>query len=107
MQTLRNIVKTIKLKQQIVQLKKKLEKSKSNSIVLKDEVQNLRSELLAWVNRWQDLKVKKDKLKVVKRSLISANRKFLKREEQYKIETIKLSAKLSEARRIVNLQNKT
>ena len=78
-------MKTIKLKQQIVRLKNKLEKSESNSIVLKYEVQNLRSELLSWVNRWQDLKVKKVKLKPVKRSLISANRNFSRCEEKSKI----------------------
>ena len=59
------------------------------------------------MNRWQDLKVKKDKLKDVKRSLISTNINFLRHEEQYKIENVKLSAKLVEARRAVNLQNKT
>ena len=45
-QTLRNTIKTIKLKYKIGQLKGKLKKAESNSIVLKDEVQNLRSELL-------------------------------------------------------------
>ena len=83
-------MKTINLKQQIVQF----EKSESNSIVLKDEGQILRSELLSWVNRWWDLKVKKYKLKDVKTSFISSNKKFLKRTEQYKIEDVKLSAKL-------------
>ena len=42
-------VKAIKLKQQIKQLKGKLEKTESNSIVLKDEVQNLRNELFTWI----------------------------------------------------------
>ena len=42
-------VKSIKLKQKIKQLKGKLEKAGSNSIVLKDEVQNLRNELLTWI----------------------------------------------------------
>ena len=92
--TLRSTMKTIKLKKQIIQLKNKLEKSKSNSVVLKDEGQILRSELLSWVNRWWDLKVKKYKLKDVKTSFVSSNKKFLKRKEQYKIEDVKLSAKL-------------
>ena len=87
-------MKTIKLKQQITQLKNKLEKSESNSVVLKDEGQILRSELLSWVNRWWDLKVKKYKLKDVKTSFIYSNKKFLKRTEQYKIEDVKLSPKL-------------
>ena len=47
--TLGDIMKAIKLKQQIKQLKGKLEKGESNSIVLKDEVQNLRNELLTWI----------------------------------------------------------
>ena len=37
-QALGNTMKSIKLKQQIRQLKRKLEKAESNSIVLKDEV---------------------------------------------------------------------
>ena len=45
--TLINIAKTIKLKRQIAQMKEKLDRSESNSIILKDEIQNLRAELLA------------------------------------------------------------
>ena len=98
-------MKTIKLRQQIEQLKGKLKRSESNSIVLKDEVQNLRRELLTWIKQWRDLKVKKDRLKTMKRSWISANRKFLKREEQHKIENIKLKAKLFEAHRVIKLRS--
>ena len=72
---------------------------------MKDEVQNLRSELLTWVKQWQDLKVKKDRLKTMKRSWITANRKFLKRDEQHRIENIKLKAKLSEAYRVIKLRS--
>ena len=96
---------TIKLRQQIEQLKGKLKRSESNSIVLKDEVQNLRSELLIWIKRWKDLKVKKDRLKTLKICSIIANRNFLKHEEQHKIENIKLKAKLSEARRVIKLRS--
>ena len=78
-------------------MKGKSKRSELNSIVLKDEVQNLRSELLTWIKQWQDLKVKKDRLKTMKRSWICTNRKFLKREEKHKIESIKLRAKLSKA----------
>ena len=88
-QTLGNTVKSIKLKQQIRQLKGNLEKVESNSIVLKDEVQNLRSEILTWLKRWQDLKEKKDRLKTLKKSWVTANRKLLKQEEQHKMESIK------------------
>ena len=66
-QTLGNTVKSIKLNQQIRQLKGKLKKADSNSIELKDEVHNLRSELLTWIKRWQDLKEKKDRLKTLKK----------------------------------------
>ena len=104
-QTLGNTMKFIKLKQQIRQLKQKLEKAESNSIVLKDEVQNLRNELLTWIKRWQDLKQKKDRLKTLKKSCIIANGKFLKHEEQHKMENIKLKAKLSEARRVIKLRS--
>ena len=104
-QTLGNIVKSIKLKQQIKQIKGKLEKAELNSIVLKDEVQNLRNELLTWIKRWHNLKEKKDRLKTLKKSWITANRKLLKQEEQQKMESIKLRAKLSEARRVIRLRS--
>ena len=77
-QTLGNTVKSIKLKQQIRQLKGKLEKVELNSIVLKDEVQNLRNELLNWIKRWQNLKEKKDRFRALKKSWVTANRKLLK-----------------------------
>ena len=98
-------MKTIKLKHQIEQLKGKLKKAESNSIVLKDEVENLRNDLLTWIKHWQDLKEKKDKLKTLKKSWIIANMKFLKQEEQHKMESIKLKAKLSEARRVIKLRS--
>lgn len=102
--TLRSITKSLKLKQQISQLKEKLEESESNSILLKNEIQNLRNELLNWVARWQTLKTKKAKIKADNRYLVSENEKMLKHEEQYKIEIIKLKAKLSKARRATKLQ---
>ena len=104
-QTLRSTMKTIKLRQQIGQLKGKLKRSELNSIVLKDEVQNLRSELLTWIKQWRDLKEKIDRLKTLKRSWIMANKKLLKHEEQHKIENIKLKAKLFEARRVIKLRS--
>ena len=80
-----------------------MEKTESNSIVLKDEVHNLRNELLTWIKQWQDLKEKKDTLKTLKKSQVITNRKLLKQEEQHKMESIKLRAKLSEARRVIKL----
>ena len=47
--------------------------------------------------------MKKASLKIENRSLVSKNEKMLKHEEQYKIEIIKLKAKLSEARRVAKL----
>ena len=72
-------------------------------ITLKDEVQNLRSELLTWVGRWQSLKMKKACLKTENKSLMSKNEEMLKHEEQYKTEIIKVKAKISEARRATRL----
>ena len=66
-------------------------------------MQNLRNELLTWIKRWKDLKEKKDRLKTLKKSWVIANRKILKQEEQHKMESIKLRAKLSEARRVIKL----
>ena len=99
-----NTVNSIKLKQQFRQVKGKLEKAESNSIVLKDEVQNLRNELLTWIKRWQNLKEKKHRLKALKKSCVNASRKLLK-QEQHKIESIKLRAKLSKARRVIKLKS--
>ena len=37
--------------------------------------------------------------------LVTANKKLLKQEEQHKMESIKLRAKLSEARRVIKLKS--
>ena len=103
--TLRDTMKAIKLKQQIKQLKGKLEKGESNSIVLKDEVQNLRNGLLTWIKRWQGLKEKKGRLKTLKKYWVTANMNLLKQEEQHKMETIKLRATLFEARRVIKFRS--
>ena len=73
-------------------------------ITLKDEVQNLRSELLTWVGLWKSLKTKKASLKTENKSLMSNNEEMLKHEEQYKTKIIKLKDKLSKARRATKLQ---
>ena len=49
--------------------------------------------------------MKKDRLKTLKRYWIIANRKFLKHEDQHKMENINLKAKLSEARRVIKLRS--
>ena len=94
----------MKFKRHISQLKEKLEKSESNLITLKDEVHNLRSELLTWFGRWQSLKTKKASLKTENKSLMSKNEEMLKHEEKNKTEIIKVKAKISEARRATRLQ---
>ena len=48
--------------------------------------------------------MKKAILKTENKSLMSKNEEMLKHEEQYKIEIIKLKAKLSKARRATKLQ---
>ena len=76
--TLINIAKTIKLKRQIAQMKEKLDRSESNSIILKDEIQNLRAKLLAWLSRWQQVKTKKVNFKNENKYLVATNQEILK-----------------------------
>ena len=73
--------------------------------MLKDEVQNLKNELLTWEKRWQNLKEKKDRLKALKKYWVTANRKLLKQEEQHKMESIKLRVELSKAHRVIKLRS--
>ena len=65
---------------------------------MKEEIKTLKGELLLWVNKWQELKLKKDKYKVVKKSLAFTNERLLKQGEQQKTKIMKLHARLSEAR---------
>ena len=57
-----------------------------------------------WVDRWKQMKVKKDKYKEEKKLLIATNEKLLKDERVHAEKILKLRAKLSEARKAIKLQ---
>ena len=66
-----------------------------------------KAKLLDWVNRWKDMNLKKNRYKEAKKSTINTNQHLLEQINQQKLMIIKLKAKLSEARRVINLQNRT
>ena len=57
-----------------------------------------------WVDRWQQMKAKKDKYKAEKKLLAATNEKLLKDERVHEEKILKLRAKLSEARKAIKLQ---
>ena len=70
---------------------------------MKEEITTLKGELLLWVNKWQELKLNKDKYKNVKISLVVANEQLIKLGEKQNVKIMKLHARLSEARQAANL----
>ena len=71
---------------------------------MKTELQQKKNELLMWVDRWQQMKAKKDKNKAKKKLLIATNEKLLKDERVHAEKILKLKAKLSEAKKAIKLQ---
>ena len=71
---------------------------------MKTELQQKKNELLMWVDRWQQMKAKKDKCKTEKKLLIATNEKLLKDERVDAEKILKLRAKLSEAKKAIKLQ---
>ena len=85
-------------------MKENLDRSESNSIILKDEIHNLREQLLAWLDRCQQVKTKKANFKIENKYLVATNQEILKREKRYKMEIVKLRDKLFESRQVIKLQ---
>ena len=83
-QSEKNLQQTLKhvIEEFFFQLETKLRVFDSNMIGMEEYIKTLKSELLQWVNRWHDLKLKKDKYKAIKKSLASANERLLKQGEQ-------------------------
>ena len=71
--------------------------------MLKTELQQQQNELLMWVDRWQQMKAKKDRYKAQKKLLVATNEKLLKDEKIHEEKILKLRAKLSEARKAIKL----
>ena len=70
---------------------------------MKTELQQKKSELLMWVDRWKQLKAKKENYKEEKKLLKETNEKLLKDERVHAEKILKLRAKLSEARKAIKL----
>ena len=79
----------------------------ANALGKDEENKILKGELVTWVNRWQELKLNKDKSKAVNISLTITHERLLKQLEQQKFKIVKLQARLSEARRGAKLQIST
>ena len=56
------------------------------------------------VDRWKQMKAKKDKYKEEKKLLAATNEKLMKYEKIHEEKILKLSAKLSESRKAIKLQ---
>ena len=72
--------------------------------MLKIELQQQKNELLMWLDRWQQMKAKKDIYKAKKTLLAATNEKLLKDEKNHEEKILKLRAKLSKSRKAINLQ---
>ena len=78
-----------------------------NATIRDEENKTFKEELLDWVNRWRQMSLKKNRYKEAKKYVMIINVQLLKQVEGQKLMILKLKARLSEARREVNLQNKT
>ena len=75
--------------------------------MIEEENRTFREELLNWISRWKEMNIKKNQYKTAKKSIIGTNQHLLEQIEKQKLVIIKLKAKLAEARRVVDLQNRT
>ena len=91
----------------ITKLKDELKHCQSNAALIEEENRTFREELLNWISRWKEMNIKKNQYKRAKKSIIGTNQHLLELIEKQKLEIIKLRAKLAEARRVVDLQNRT
>ena len=104
-----SLAETLKVAKQSIKILKQHKANRLKDIEeahdrLKIELQQQQNELLMWVDRWQQMKSKKDKYKAEKKLLATTNEKLLKDERVYEEKILKLRAKLSEARKEVKLQ---
>ena len=88
----------------ITQLRAEVKDHQTNALVKEEEIKTLRVELLDWVNRWRELKLRKEKYIAARKSVIITNAQLLKQAERQRLKILELKAKLSEARRAIKLQ---
>ena len=65
---------------------------------MKEEIKSLKNELLSWISKWKEMKMKKDRYKATKKSMTIMNQWLLEQTEHQKLKILELKAKLSEAR---------
>ena len=85
-------------------LEAEVKEPRANTLGKQEEIKTLNGELLVWVNRWQELKLKKCKYKVFKRSVVVSNELLIKQGEKQNVKIIKIQAKLFEARPTAKLK---
>ena len=71
---------------------------------MKEEIKSLKNELLSWISKWKEMKMKKDRYKATKKSMIIMNQRLLEQTEHQNLKILVLKAKLSEARRATKFQ---
>jgi len=104
-----SLTETLKVAKQSIKISKQHKVDRLKDIEeardrLKTELQQQKNELLMWVDRWQQMKAKKDIYKAEKKLLAATNEKLLKDEKIHEEKILKLRAKLSEARKAIKLQ---
>ena len=85
----------------------KLKQCLSSTALLEEENKTFRKELLEWIDRWKKANMKKNQHKKSKKSILNTNQLLLERIEKQNVKTIRLKAKLAEARRVVALHSET
>ena len=91
----------------IAELKNELKQYQANATLKEVENKTFKEELLNWINRWKEMNIKKNQYKKAKKSMIDTNQHLLEQVEQQKLVIIKHKAKLSKARRMINLKSGT
>ena len=91
----------------IIELKNELKQCQVNADLKEEENKTFREELLSWINRWKEVNIKKNQYKKAKKSMICTNQHLLEQVEKQKLVIIKLKPNLAEARKVVDLQNRT
>ena len=91
----------------IAELKTELKECQVNIALKEVENKTFREKLLNCINRWKDMNIKKNQYKKARKSMIDTNQHLLEQVEQQKLVIIRLKARLSEARIMINLQSRT
>ena len=91
----------------IAELKHELKECRASAAWKDKDNKTFKAELLNWINRWKEMNIKKNQYKKEKKSMIDTNQHLLEKGEQQKLVIIRLKARLSEARRMINLQSRT